>query len=680
MDRTAVSLPDLVPAVPHAERRHSLRQKIHTPVYVSFNGPQSGVVVDLSELLDLHENGFAVQTAIPTGLQRNQHLEVNHAVTLCLELPETKNYVHGSGQVMWTDNTGRAGIRFSFLTDGSRQVLKEWLFANLLVASTNYAARAEQVAHRQKEGSSLQTLPPPDLSLSAKSPVPTSKLVAETGAGATAQVDRAGLLTAFDEIRRTVLEIQSRGDASRAAQTLSGQPLHDADQTSRALALDPASDTDSILDFITRCALSLTGATGAAMALRTADRTVCRARAGNPAPPIGSEVNVRAGLSGECVRDGIVVTCSDPETDSRVDAEVCRSMGIGSLIAAPIFGSSGVIGLLEIFSPSPQSFLEIHGMILQRLAQLASEIEEDPIQEGHLPPDYGANGTIEPKVYQESTELASADRATIGRDVANQDVAKQSIAEGWNQPGFTGPPSLNSSDSSVCRPAETQPEADLELARPEEQMRESNVAREPETRASARRPYFIQIALLLLVLGMIALVMGYVLAPTIQRRWLPQSSQSSAQTSDQASFSSFSLQNASAKRDRNLSPGDLRKLSEQGDADAQYHLGILYEEGDTVPRDHVQAVQWFRRAAEQGDVQAQSTLGAFYWAGRGVPQDYTKAFFWSQLALAQGDENSKSRLVGLSAQMSRAQVSSARQQAEAWLHSHTQAKPNPGSK
>ena len=57
--------------------------------------------------------------------------------------------MHASGQVMWTDDTGRAGIRFSFLPDASRQVLKEWLFANLLVASTNYSARTNQLADQR---------------------------------------------------------------------------------------------------------------------------------------------------------------------------------------------------------------------------------------------------------------------------------------------------------------------------------------------------------------------------------------------------------------------------------------------------------------------------------------------------------------------------------------------------
>ena len=83
-------------------------------------------------------------------------------------------------------------------------------------------------------------------------------------------------------------------------------------------------------------------------------------------------------------------------------------------------------------------------------------------------------------------------------------------------------------------------------------------------------------------------------------------------------------------------------------------------------------MQWFLRAAEQGHVDAQAHLGAYYWAGRGVPEDLSKAYMWSAIALAGGDENSKSRLEGLASLMTQAQVSAARQQAEAWLHTHSQ--------
>jgi TPR repeat protein len=118
------------------------------------------------------------------------------------------------------------------------------------------------------------------------------------------------------------------------------------------------------------------------------------------------------------------------------------------------------------------------------------------------------------------------------------------------------------------------------------------------------------------------------------------------------------------------SPEALRQLAEHGDADAQWNLGVRYHTGDGFVQDDAQAVQWFRLAAEQGHVSAQATLGAYYWAGRGVPQDLTKAYFWSSLAQAQGDDASKSRLEGLSSQMTRAQVASARQDAEEWMRQH----------
>src|SRR5258708_37311211 len=125
MERSVLGLPERVAGAPNGEQRRRVRHKLHTPVYASFNQSQTAMVVDLSELLDLHEDGFAVQTSEP--------LEMNRAVSLCLDLTETKSYIHGSGQVVWSDDAGRGGIRFSALPESSRQILKEWLFANLLI-------------------------------------------------------------------------------------------------------------------------------------------------------------------------------------------------------------------------------------------------------------------------------------------------------------------------------------------------------------------------------------------------------------------------------------------------------------------------------------------------------------------------------------------------------------------
>jgi len=53
-------------------------------------------------------------------------------------------------------------------------------------------------------------------------------------------------------------------------------------------------------------------------------------------------------------------------------------------------------------------------------------------------------------------------------------------------------------------------------------------------------------------------------------------------------------------------------LAEQGSAEAQYNLGLMYANGDGVPQNDEEAVRWYRLAAEQGDANAQFNLGGMY--------------------------------------------------------------------
>ena len=77
---------------------------------------------------------------------------------------------------------------------------------------------------------------------------------------------------------------------------------------------------------------------------------------------------------------------------------------------------------------------------------------------------------------------------------------------------------------------------------------------------------------------------------------------------------------------------DLRARAEQGNALAQFNLGVNYTSGEGVPQDDVEATRWFRLAAEQGHLGAQQFLGAKYWIGKGVPQDYVQSHMWLHLA------------------------------------------------
>ena len=67
---------------------------------------------------------------------------------------------------------------------------------------------------------------------------------------------------------------------------------------------------------------------------------------------------------------------------------------------------------------------------------------------------------------------------------------------------------------------------------------------------------------------------------------------------------------------------DWTRQAEQGNADAQFNLGFMYEYGKGVPQDYQQAAKWYKLAANQGHAYGQYNLGLMYVQGDGVPQDY----------------------------------------------------------
>lgn len=71
-----------------------------------------------------------------------------------------------------------------------------------------------------------------------------------------------------------------------------------------------------------------------------------------------------------------------------------------------------------------------------------------------------------------------------------------------------------------------------------------------------------------------------------------------------------------------------KPLAEQGDATAQYNLGLMFANGEGVAQDYKQSVSWFSKAAEQGVAEAQYNLGVTYAKGRGVAQDYKQVVSW----------------------------------------------------
>lgn len=91
-----------------------------------------------------------------------------------------------------------------------------------------------------------------------------------------------------------------------------------------------------------------------------------------------------------------------------------------------------------------------------------------------------------------------------------------------------------------------------------------------------------------------------------------------------------------------------KPLAEQGNAEAQYNLGVLYQYGRGAPQDDAEAAKWFRQAAEQGDPDAQYSLGVLYSEGRGVDKDLDAAATWLRRAADQGHAGAAGRLAAIS--------------------------------
>lgn len=84
-----------------------------------------------------------------------------------------------------------------------------------------------------------------------------------------------------------------------------------------------------------------------------------------------------------------------------------------------------------------------------------------------------------------------------------------------------------------------------------------------------------------------------------------------------------------------------RPLAEEGDAWAQFGLGLLHSRGQGVPRDPKQAFNWFLLAAEQGIAPAQFRTGLAYGAGTGVAKNSAEAMRWYLLAAGKDNDDAQ---------------------------------------
>jgi TonB family protein len=124
------------------------------------------------------------------------------------------------------------------------------------------------------------------------------------------------------------------------------------------------------LTVIAQRAQAFTNASGTAIALSegNADEIICRARSGSAAPEVGAALRVEGSFTGLCIQTGKELRCDDAETDTRVDTNAIRALGIRSMVVTPIREDNRVIGVLACFAPMAHAFTITHVAVLKTMA------------------------------------------------------------------------------------------------------------------------------------------------------------------------------------------------------------------------------------------------------------------------------------------------------------------------
>jgi len=113
-----------------------------------------------------------------------------------------------------------------------------------------------------------------------------------------------------------------------------------------------------------------------------------------------------------------------------------------------------------------------------------------------------------------------------------------------------------------------------------------------------------------------------------------------------------------------------RLSAEQGEAKAQFNLGVMYAMGQGVPLDFKAAMEWYYLAAMQRDARAYHNLGVMYAKGAGALQDYVLAHMWFHLAAGQGEKDATELRDSLAKKMTPAQVVEAQKLASEWMEQY----------
>ena len=127
-------------------------------------------------------------------------------------------------------------------------------------------------------------------------------------------------------------------------------------------------DVNVFMQLVVDTLQELTEAKGAVIELVEGDHMVYRAASRELSQHVGLRLLRENSLSGLCVDSARILSCEDTETDPRVNANACRTVGVRSMVCTPLFEDGSIVGVLKVMSAQISGFDEEDIQVLGLMA------------------------------------------------------------------------------------------------------------------------------------------------------------------------------------------------------------------------------------------------------------------------------------------------------------------------
>ena len=131
-------------------------------------------------------------------------------------------------------------------------------------------------------------------------------------------------------------------------------------------------DLGGLMNAVAGRALPLTGGEGAAIEVLDNGHLTCAAAAGIGDPFVGMRMGAQGTISGHCLDSQRVLVSHDTDVDKRVDRDACRMVGARSMMVVPLVFDGDSMGVLKVYSSTPEAFDDERAKRLAALAHLVA--------------------------------------------------------------------------------------------------------------------------------------------------------------------------------------------------------------------------------------------------------------------------------------------------------------------